>query len=38
MAPGLNNDSIVERATEEEVREGDTTMVTRLSADRTPQD
>jgi hypothetical protein len=39
IAPGMNtSDSLEEKATEEEVREGDYTEVTRLYVDRTPED
>ncbi|QYR23111.1 hypothetical protein KZ483_09425 [Paenibacillus sp. sptzw28] len=39
IAPGMNtNDSLEEKPSEEEVRRGEITEVTRLYLDRTPQD
>ncbi|MBD2867128.1 hypothetical protein [Paenibacillus arenilitoris] len=39
VAPGMNtHDQIEEKATEKEIKEGDSTSVTRLFLDRTPED
>ncbi|WP_169507489.1 hypothetical protein [Paenibacillus harenae] len=39
VAPGMNtHDEIEEKATEKEIQEGDSTSVTRLFLDRTPED
>jgi hypothetical protein len=39
MAPGMNmHDELEEKATEEEIETGDSTTVTRLFLDRTPED
>lgn len=39
IAPGMNtHDPLEEKATEEEVRHGDATLVSRLYLDRTPED
>ncbi|MCZ8514536.1 hypothetical protein O9H85_19335 [Paenibacillus filicis] len=39
IAPGMNtHDPLEERASEEEVRRGEATEVTRLYVDRTPED
>jgi len=39
VAPGIDNDDELEaKATEREIQEGDTTSVTRLVADHTPED
>ncbi|NEN87245.1 hypothetical protein [Paenibacillus elgii] len=39
VAPGMNtHDPLEEKATEEEVRRGDATLVSRLYLDRTPED
>ena len=39
VAPGMNtHDELEEKATEKEVQSGDSTSVTRLFLDRTPED
>lgn len=39
IAPGMNtHDPLEEKATEEEIRRGEATEVTRLYVDRTPED
>lgn len=39
IAPGMNtHDSLEEKASEKEVKHGDSTSVTRLFLDRTPED
>jgi hypothetical protein len=39
VAPGMNtHDELEEKATDQEVERGDTTSVTKLYLDRTPQD
>lgn len=39
IAPGMNmHDTLEEKATTEEVKKGDSTSVTRLFLDRTPED
>jgi hypothetical protein len=38
IAPGMQNDELERAATDEERREGETTEVTKLYLDRTPQD
>lgn len=39
IAPGMNtHDPLEEKATDEEIEKGDTTSVTRLYLDRTPED
>lgn len=39
VAPGMNtHDPLEEKATEENIREGESTSVTRLFLDRTPED
>ncbi|MFE5323496.1 hypothetical protein ACFQ88_32920 [Paenibacillus sp. NPDC056579] len=39
IAPGMNtHDPLEEKATEDEVHEGDSTLVTRLYLDRTPEE
>lgn len=39
MAPGMNtSDPLEEKASEEDIRKGDYTEVTRLFLDRTPED
>ncbi|SDM92431.1 hypothetical protein SAMN04487897_101500 [Paenibacillus sp. yr247] len=39
IAPGMNmHDPLEKKATEEEIEKGDTTSVTRLYLDRTPED
>ncbi|WP_199620094.1 hypothetical protein [Paenibacillus alkalitolerans] len=38
IAPGMQNDELERAATEEERREGETTEVTKLYLDRTPED
>lgn len=39
LAPGMNtHNPLEEKASEEEIRRGDTTEVTRLYLDRTPED
>ncbi|MDQ0064028.1 hypothetical protein [Paenibacillus harenae] len=39
VAPGMNtHDEIEKKATEEEIQENDSTSVTRLFLDRTPED
>jgi hypothetical protein len=38
IAPGLEMDELDENASEEEIKEGDFTPVTKLYLDRTPED